>query len=146
MQIQKMPIIVEQTFNASISKVWNAITDPNQMRQWFFETIDSFKPEVGFETQVNVRSNDIDYLHLWNVTEVVPEKKITYGWKYRDYPGDSFVMFELSSANNQTNLKLTHTGIESFPQDNPDFSRESCNEGWNFLIHKRLKEFIDKEQ
>ena len=140
------PVIVEQTYNASIDKVWNAITDRDQMREWFFDTIDSFKPEVGFETQFNVRANDKDYLHLWKVTDVVAGKKITFNWKYPDYPGDSYVTVELSSKNNLTILKLTHEGIESFPRDNPDFSRESCSKGWDFLIRKSLKEFLDKNK
>lgn len=42
------PIIVEQTFNTTIDSVWKAITEIKQMRQWYFENIPTFKPEVGF--------------------------------------------------------------------------------------------------
>ena len=89
------PIIVEQTFNTSINNVWNAITKVDQMRQWFFENIESFKPEVGFATQFSVQSQNRSFLHIWKLTEVVPLKKIIYNWKYGGYSGDSFVMFEL---------------------------------------------------
>jgi uncharacterized protein YndB with AHSA1/START domain len=138
------PIIVEQTFNAEILIVWNSITEIGQMRQWFFENIPSFKPELGFDTQFNVESQGRNFMHMWKVTEVIPMKKITYNWKYDGYPGDSFVMFELFKQNNLTKLKLTHSVQESFPEDIPEFSRKSGIDGWNYFIRKRLKEYLEK--
>jgi len=140
------PLIVEQTYNSTISRVWNAITDENKMKKWYFETMQTFKPIVGFKTKFNVQANGIDYLHSWKVTEVIQEKKITYNWKFGGYPGESVVTFELSiNNNNTTKLKLTEVGIESFPKNNPDFTRESRIEGWNYFIRKRLKAFLDNE-
>ena len=138
------PLVVEQVYDASLSKVWKAITDETQMREWYFETMTTFKPLVGFETEFNVPSNDKDYLHIWKVTEVIPEESISYNWKFGGYSGESLVTFELSKADKMTKLKLTETGIESFPQDNPDFTRESWTEGWNYFICDRLKEFLEK--
>jgi len=139
------PIIVEQLFDQPIDIVWNAITQIDLMRQWYFENIPAFNPEVGFETRFNVESQGRDFLHIWTVTEVVPLKKIAYDWKYDGYPGDSFVEFELFKHNNSTKLKLTHNVRESFPQDIPEFSRESGVQGWTFFITKRLKEFLGKQ-
>ena len=85
------PIIVEQTFNTEIDIVWNSITKIDQMRQWYFDNIPSFKPEVGFETQFNVISQGRNFLHMWKVTKVVLKKKIVYNCKYENYPGNSFV-------------------------------------------------------
>jgi len=138
------PIIVEQSFNRSIESVWKAITEVDQMRQWYFKNIPSFKAEVGFETQFNVQSRDRNFLHKWKVIEIVPLKMITYNWKYEEYPGDSFVVFELFEKNNLTTLRLTHQVHESFPEDIPEFSRESGVEGWTFFIRRSLKEFIEK--
>ena len=138
------PLIVRQLFDASVTKVWKAITDENQMKEWYFETLNSFKPIVGFETEFNVRANDNDYLHLWKVTEVIPEERISYTWKFGGYPGESLVTFEISKEDRSTKMKLTEVGIESFPQDNPDFTRESWIEGWNYFICNRLKEFLEK--
>ncbi len=139
------PIIVEQVFNTSAERVWNAITKLDLMRQWFFENIEAFRPEVGFETQFNVQSGERNFLHLWKIIEVDPFKKITYNWKYQDIPGDSFVTFELFEEQGETTLKLIHIGGESFPQDIPEFYRESGVEGWNYFIKKNLKEFLNRE-
>ena len=137
------PVVVEQSFNRSIESVWKAITEVDQMRKWFFENIPSFKPEVGFETQFNVQSQDRNFLHLWKLTEVVPLRLIKYNWKYEGYPGDSYVVFELFTENNLTKLRLTTQVLEDFPDDIPEFKRESCIEGWTYFIKKKLKEFLE---
>lgn len=77
------------------------------------------------------------------VLEVISEKRIKYSWQYPDIDGYSTVSFELSEINNQTRLKLTVDGLESFPQDIPEFSRESCTEGWFYFIKQRLKNYLE---
>ncbi len=138
------PIIVEQTFNVSIEVVWKSITEIDLMRQWYFENIPEFKAEVGFEIQFNVNSQGRDFPHRWKVTEVEPLKKIAYNWKYDGYQGDSLVMFELFKQDNFTKLKLTHTVLESFPDNIPEFKRESGIAGWEYFIKKSLKDYLEK--
>jgi hypothetical protein len=65
-------------------------------------------------------------------------------FKYNIFRGNSYVTFELYEEGNKTRIKLTHSGLETFPKDNPDFARESFSQGWNELIGKLLKEFIEK--
>ncbi len=140
------PVVVEQSFGASVETVWNAITDVDQMRRWYFENIPAFKPEIGFETQFTVQSQGRDFPHLWKVTEVVPLQKIEYNWKYDGYPGDSFVVFELFEQNDLTKLRLTTRVVESFPEDIPEFKRESCMDGWTYLINQSLRDFLAQRQ
>ena len=143
MKKEEEPIIIEETFNVPVETVWNAITQVEQMCRWFFENIPSFKPEVGFEIQFNVKSQDRNFLHKWKITEVEPLKKISYNWEYENYPWNSFVVFELFEENNSTMLRLTHQVTESFPQDIPEFKRESGIEGWNYFIKNTLKAFLE---
>ncbi len=42
------PIIIEETYNSPVKRVWEAITDKNKMKQWYFD-LSEFKPEVGCE-------------------------------------------------------------------------------------------------
>jgi uncharacterized protein YndB with AHSA1/START domain len=138
------PVVVEQTFQASIDAVWNAITEIGQMREWYFDAIPSFQPVVGFETQFNVRDQGRDFLHMWKLTDVVPPRMITYNWKYEGYSGDSFVVFELIEQNDGTKLRLRHQVTESFPEDIAAFSREITIEGWTYFIKNTLKAFLEK--
>ena len=146
MKKDEEPIVVEQTFNSSVDTVWNAITSLDQMRQWYFDNITSFKPEVGFETEFNVQSQDKNFIHKWKVTEVIPAKMISYNWNYEGISGDSFVKFELFEDNKLTKIRLTHQVLENFPDDIPEFKRESGIEGWTYFIKKRLKEFLEKNR
>ena len=138
-------IIIERTFNAPANKVWKAITDKDQVKQWYFNMIDDFKPEVGFQTQFNVRNDGKDYLHIWNVTEVKPRKRISYEWKFGGFPGNSLVTFELVAVGKKTKVKLTHKGIETFlPERNPGLAKENFIKGWTSLIGTSLKDFVEK--
>ena len=137
------PIVVEQTLNADVETVWKSITEIDRMRQWYFDNIPSFKPQVGFETQFMVSSHGRDFPHRWKVTEVVPNKKIAYDWSFENYAGDSFVEFELFEQGSSTRLRLTCTVREDFPEDIPEFQGESCAAGWEYFIQKSLREYLD---
>ena len=144
MKTTDKPIVVSQTFNASIDTVWNAITELHQMQQWFFENIPDFKAEVGFKTQFNVASEERNFLHLWEIAAVIPEQKIVYLWKYEEYTGSTLVTFDLTKNNNQTKLTVTNMVLEDFPQDIPEFKPESCLGGWEYFIKNRLKDYLNK--
>jgi uncharacterized protein YndB with AHSA1/START domain len=137
-------IILERTFDAPVERVWTALTDVYQMREWFFD-LTEFKPQVGFEFDFIVDHEGNSYHHLCRVTDVVPEKKIAYTWRYKGEPGDSLVTFELFSDGNKTRLKLTHTGIETFPKT-PAYARKNFEAGWTAIIGSELKQFIEKSK
>lgn len=145
MDMNAAPIVVEQTYKATTDVVWKAITDKDQMRQWYFEPMTDFEPEVGFETEFDVQAEGRIFPHQWKVTEVVLETKIAYDWRYGGYPGDSSVTWELSETPDGTNLKLTHRGQETFAKVDPMFSREGCEAGWRYFLHESLKVFLERE-
>ena len=88
---------------------------------------------------------DRDFLHVWNITEVVPEKRIAYGWRYEGIPGTSTVVWELAATPDGTRLSLTHHIQEPFPQDDSVFSRESGQGGWEYFIQDSLKAFLERQ-
>ena len=142
MQTQQ-PFVIERSYNAPIEKVWNAITDKGQMKQWYFD-LDDFKPEVGFEFRFDGGSDDKIYHHICKIVEVVPNKKLKYSWKYEGFEGMSYVTFELFEGGKTTTVKLTHEGLETFPQNNPDFAKESFMQGWTYILGTSLKNFLEK--
>ncbi len=140
------PFVIERTFNASVEKVWKAITDKNEMKKWYFDLAE-FKPEVGFEFQFLGGTEEKKWLHLCKITEVIEQKRITYSWRYDGYAGISFVTFELFPDGINTRLKLTHAGLESFPVDIvPEFKKENFVEGWNYIIGTSLKDYLEKKE
>lgn len=137
-------VVVECTFDAPITRVWKALTDVNEMRQWYFD-LKEFKPEVGFEFEFVVEHEGTTYHHLCRVTEVIPQQKIAYTWRYKGEPGDSLVTFELFDEGKKTRLKLTHTGIETFPKT-PAYARKNFEAGWTAIIGSELKQFVEKKE
>ncbi|MEO8399488.1 MAG: SRPBCC domain-containing protein [Ignavibacteriaceae bacterium] len=142
--MKQEPLVKEVTVNAPAAKVWKALTDNKEMKNWYFD-IKEFKPVVGFEFTFEGGKDDKVYVHLCKITDLIKNKKLSYSWKYKDYPGNSLVTFELFEEGNKTRLKLTHEGIESFPQDLPDFARESFSDGWDYIIGKSIKEYLEKD-
>lgn len=134
---------IERTYDAPVERVWKAITDRDQMKEWYFD-LSEFKPEVGFEFQFEGGSDAKTYLHLCRITHVIRERKISYTWRYEGYEGNSEVTFELFPEGDKTRLKLTHAGLETFPQDNKDFGRESFTNGWTAFIGRLLKNYVEK--
>ena len=137
-------VVIERTFNAPIAKVWRAITDVDQMRAWYFD-LKEFKPEVGFEFEFSVEHEGMTYHHLCRVTEVVPQKKIAYTWRYKGEPGDSLVTFGLFDEDDNTGVKLSHTGIETFPKT-PAYARKNFESGWSAIIGTELKQFVEQSK
>ena len=137
------PVVVERTLNAPVAKVWKALTDVDQMRQWYFD-LKEFKPEVGFEFEFVVEHEGNSYHHLCRVTEVVPQKRIVYTWRYKGEPGDSLVTFELFEEGQITRVKVTHSGIETFPKT-PAYARKNFEAGWTAILGSELKQFVERK-
>lgn len=146
METQTKPLVIERTFNAPVHKVWEAITDNDKLKQWYFD-IAAFKPEVGFTFEFYGSKDDKKFLHLCRVTEVIPHQKLSYTWKYDGYPGESLLTFELFAEGDKTRLVLTHSGLNSFPvTDTNDFAVENFTIGWTQLIGTNLKTFVEKTE
>ena len=137
-------VIVESTLNAPVTRVWQALTDVDQMRHWYFD-LKEFKPEPGFEFEFVVEHEGNTYHHLCKITEVIPEKKIAYTWRYKGEVGDSLVTFELFGEGARTRLKLTHTGIETFPKT-PAYARKNFEAGWTEIVGSELKRFVENAE
>ncbi len=139
------PVIVEQKFDKPLRTVWKAITEQPQMVRWFFTDIPEFKAETGFETAFNVNSEGRNFHHRWKILEAEVPEKIVYHWSYSDIEGEGMVTFELMESDKGTLLRLTNTGLDSFPADIPEFSRENCIGGWQYFIQGNLKNYLDPE-
>ena len=135
------PFVIEQVYDSPKEKVWAALTDENKLREWYFPQIIRFKPVVGFEFQFT--DDGSNYKKDWRVTRVITGKLLAHSWIYKCYPGSSEVTFELFKEEDKTRLKLTHTGLGSFPQD-PHFARHRFEEGWERIIRADLKKNLEK--
>ena len=135
-------LVVERTLNAPVGRVWAALTDVDQMREWYFD-LKEFKPQVGFEFDFIVEHEGNSYHHLCKITEVIPENKIAYTWRYKGAPGNSLVTFELFAEGGKTRVKVIHTGLDTFPKT-PAYARKNFERGWTQLVGTELKQFVER--
>ena len=137
-------VIIEREFEVEIELMWKALTEKELMKQWYIN-VKEFKTIVGFKFEFwGGKEGEKKWKHLCEITEVVPEKKLSYSWKYEGYSGISYLTFELFKTNNGTKLKLTHSGIDTFPIDTPELAIHNFENGWEEAINVTLKEFLEK--
>lgn len=137
---------IERVFNAKRSEVWRALTEKDLMKQWYFD-LPEFREEVGFVFEfTGGKEGGAQYLHRCEIIEVAPGQKLVHTWTYVGYPGISHVAFELSDEGDGTRLKLTHSGLDTFPTDIPDFDPQNFAAGWTMIIGTSLKAFLESEK
>ena len=136
------PITKEILLDAPADKVWKALTDKDQLKQWCFD-MNAFEPTPGFEFHFYGEKDGTKFLHLCKVLEADPERKMKWLWTYQDVPGDTYVTYDLAPQGNQTKLRLTHEGIEHLPQDEY-YSKGNFVEGWNMIIGELLPKFLSR--
>ena len=96
MGIKHEPVIIERTFDAPVQRVWEALTNADILRQWFFD-IPTFEAKTGFEFEFRGKGKDgEDLLHKCVITSVEAPHKLSYSWRYEGFEGISHVTYELN--------------------------------------------------
>ena len=127
------PLMKEFNYNAPIEEVWPALTDVDKMRIWYFTQLQKFEPIVGYKFQFD--DNNAEYQKEWVVTKVVEGRTLAHSWAYKGYPGSSEVIFDLFTEGNSTKIRVTQSGLESFP-NHPHFKKERFEWGWNIFLDR----------
>jgi len=138
-------VVVEKLFAVSPEKLWKAITDNAEMKLWYFD-LEEFVPEVGFEFRFWGGTEERQYLHICKITEVINGRKLCHTWSYDGIPGLTNLCFEISPTNDgNSKLKLSHSGFETFPADNPDLDPKNFKEGWESILGTSLKNYLEEK-
>jgi len=138
-------LVIKRVFHAPRARVYEAWTDPAQLRDWFV-------PE-GVHTRSIAADVRVGGKYRWDLVtqqgeewaafgeyrDLVPEKKIVFTWQWDDDEvwenQISIVTVELFDCTGGTELMLTHEQLPSAE------SRDRHNEGWNSLLN-RLEQFL----
>jgi uncharacterized protein YndB with AHSA1/START domain len=139
--------ILEVTKNIVIDAppevVFKAITDQNQLTNWFPDQA-ILETKVGGKIKFSFYKNskrghqqlDRDKFTEGTVIEFIPNKKISYTWETShdpDFPR-TIVTWELEKIDNdKTNLKLLHKGFKA------DEKVKGYDEGWSYFLNELIK-------
>ena len=145
---EKTSLEIKRFLKVPRNRVYQAWTDPAQLRQWF-------GPE-NVRTRDLVAETRVGGKFRWDLTnpegeemtvegeylDLQPGRKIVFTWQWQDDETwenrNSVVTVELSDAAGGTELRLLH---EQLPSEE---SRDNHNEGWNSLLNK-LDKFLNEK-
>lgn len=128
--------------------MWKALTQPEEMRNWYFD-IPNFEATEGevfdFVVSFTDEEGEHSFLHLFEILEAVPYEKLKHTWEHPGHStGTSTLTWELIPEKNTTTLILTHEGNNSFLDEGSKyFTVESYTAGWNAIL-EGLKEYLEK--
>jgi uncharacterized protein YndB with AHSA1/START domain len=122
---------------ASPARVWAAITQPDQMIQWWSPDAG---PTLSAEADVRPGGRFSIVFRLLNgeehnptgvYREVVPDRKLVFTWEWAGRPeAESLVTFQLEPIDDGVELTLIH---ERLPDE---AARESHDAGWRGFLDK----------
>jgi len=119
--------------------VWEAITDPEAIREWLMEN--DFVPRVGHRFTFRTKpAPGFDGIVHCEVLEVEPPRRLRYSW--RGGPIDTTVTFTLVPDGGGTRLQLDHAGFRGAQALLVSFILES---GWkSSILAKGLPRVLDR--
>ena len=112
--------------NAPLDKVWNAITNKEQMKNWYFDVPD-FEPKIGNNFSFYGGDENEEYHHFCEIVDLIPNEKLKHSWTYPEISKET----------------LTHKGLEAFEHLGENFKIHSFRKGWEDIVGKSLKEFVE---
>lgn len=143
---KKRMIQLEKQFNAPIAKVWDAISNKDTMKKWYFDIAD-FELKEGHEFNFWAGPPDgKEWHHRCVIREIIPEKEFSHSWTYPGYAGETLVSWELIRISDEiTQINFCHEFIEPFSEEVDELKQENFQEGWTYIINIGLKEFLESE-
>ena len=116
---------------APVSKVWQALVDPNIINKWS-ENPAQMDDKVG--TEFKLWGGEI----YGKNTEVITDKLLVQYWSDSTFSLPSSVRFELNEHDGATTLDLTQ-------EDVPDDQIDDISNGWKVYYLGPLKKFVENQ-
>jgi uncharacterized protein YndB with AHSA1/START domain len=136
----------ERVFDAPVEMLWEALTDNERLKEWYFDFKGKFKAEVGtvFEWEGGPPDGKM-WLHRGEVLEVIEFKKLVHTWTFPGYTGEARLTWELTEKGKEaTLLKMNFEFIEPFDPAEDALHRRHFVVGWNEIVNTLLVNYINK--
>lgn len=104
--------------DASPQRVWQAITDPTQLQEWYAPGCSWEIPELQAGETIKFHNTDTD-IQLATIEVVEPLREFTLRWQLDPmHPGLTLTnSFRLEPENGSTRVTISQAGYESLPED-----------------------------
>lgn len=136
-------ISLSYTYQVAASKLWNAITRPEEMKHWYFNIRDLELKEGAVFTFYEAETGGA-FLHRCMIRSIVPEQKFEHTWEHPSHStGISVLTWYIEAiTENVSRLTLTHAGTESFADAGPEFAKENYMTGWKEILGYSLRNYL----
>lgn len=140
--MEKLQIQNTITINAPASKVWDALTNPEQTKKYMFgcEADSDWKPGSALLWRMEYEGQDFVAVK-GNVVDIQPEKFLAYTvfdphGKMEDKPENYLtVVYKLENGNGQTTLTVTQGDFRTVENGEKRYEEMYNNgEGWNPIM------------
>lgn len=136
---KNLKVTVTKKFEKPVTEIWNALTDKEKVKQYFYgtEVITDWQP--GSSIVFKGEWDGQKYEDKGEILKVNEGKLIKYSHLSSfsglpDEPGNySIVSYEFDSENDSTILKVTQEGFEN------QKSRDDSKKGWGFVLDNLSK-------
>jgi uncharacterized protein YndB with AHSA1/START domain len=138
--IAKASIVIE----APASKVWEALTNPEQIKQWFFGTEAISDWKEGSTLEFKGVWEGKEYLDKGVILKMEPEKLFQYSYfsnfsGLEDKPENyANIIYDLEEENGHTTLTVKQENIVD------DATRERSENNWKEVLNS-LKTMLEKQ-
>jgi uncharacterized protein YndB with AHSA1/START domain len=138
------PLTVERSIwiAAAPARVWRAITEADQIMQWWGDYWEISALEVG----AAIKFGDPNDLMLAKVAVVDPPRRFTIEWPPQEqYHSIAMTTsYLLEEENGGTRVTVTETGFEALPEDIRRTRFEQTAKGYETVI-RNLKDYLERE-
>ncbi len=139
----KLVAEAETKINVPVSKVWDALTNPDQIKKYFFGTNAISDWKVGSPLEFKGEWEGKEYHDKGVILKSEKDKLFQYTYLSsmsgkEDIPENyATVTYELSSKNGSTILKILQDGIET------EESKKHHEDNWSYML-KSIKDLLEK--
>jgi uncharacterized protein YndB with AHSA1/START domain len=130
--------------SAARERVWLAMTDPEQLKQWYAPGCPWEIPALQVGTTVKFYNTDID-IQLAKIEVVEPLREFTLRWQLDEADPDTTLVntFRLEEENGGTRVTVTQAGYESLPEGLRQQQFEQDEEAYTAIIES-LKAYVER--
>jgi uncharacterized protein YndB with AHSA1/START domain len=140
--MEKLVVESSTWINAPRERVWRAITDADQIQQWWDDYWDIPVLQVG----ATIKFGSVDDPMLATIAVVDPPHEFAVQWPPQPqyHSIEMRTTFRLEEENAGTRVTVSETGFEGLPDDIRQKRMESTAEGYTTVL-ANLKALLERE-
>jgi uncharacterized protein YndB with AHSA1/START domain len=140
------------TLRAKRSRIWRALTTPQEFGAWFGVAMDADVFAPGARVTGKITAPGYEHVALEMVIErMEPERLFSYRWHpYAVEPGvdysaepSTLVEFVLADAGDGTELNVTESGFDKIPAARRDIAFRMNEQGWGAQL-RNIERYVAK--